>query len=116
MDADARGWSRPIDRQDARSTKGRQGRSENRKTGTTRSVLGDAWRSWRLGGEIPLLLAFICVHLFSSVAIFAADRPNVIVILTDDNGYGDLSITGNPILKTPNTDRLAAEGVWMTRF
>jgi arylsulfatase A-like enzyme len=38
-------------------------------------------------------------------------RPNVIVILTDDQGYGDLSVNGNPVLETPNIDRLALEGV-----
>ena len=38
-------------------------------------------------------------------------KPNVIIVLTDDQGYGDLSGTGNPVLKTPHLDRLAAEGV-----
>lgn len=42
--------------------------------------------------------------------------PNVIIVLTDDQGYGDLSLTGNPILKTPNMDRLAREGVQFTNF
>jgi arylsulfatase A-like enzyme len=41
----------------------------------------------------------------------AMDRPNVILILTDDQGYGDLSAHGNPILKTPNLDQLHAQGV-----
>lgn len=43
-------------------------------------------------------------------------KPNVIVILTDDQGYGDLSCTGNPILKTPNIDKLASESVRFTDF
>jgi arylsulfatase len=43
-------------------------------------------------------------------------RPNVIVILTDDQGYGDFSFTGNPVLKTPHTDRLAAQSVRFTDF
>ncbi|MDX2268943.1 MAG: arylsulfatase [Bryobacter sp.] len=47
----------------------------------------------------------------------AADkRPNVILILTDDQGYGDFSLRRNPILKTPNLDRLAGESVEFTRF
>jgi arylsulfatase A-like enzyme len=43
-------------------------------------------------------------------------RPNVLLIMTDDQGYGDLSCHGNPHLKTPNLDRLAGEGVEFTRF
>ena len=38
-------------------------------------------------------------------------RPNVVLIVADDLGYGDLSCYGNTILSTPNVDRLAAEGV-----
>jgi arylsulfatase len=43
-------------------------------------------------------------------------RPNIIFLLTDDQGYGDLSCHGNPILKTPNLDRLHDEGVRFTDF
>jgi arylsulfatase A-like enzyme len=43
-------------------------------------------------------------------------RPNVIVILTDDQGYGDLSCHGNPVLKTPNMDALHSESVRFTDF
>jgi arylsulfatase len=46
----------------------------------------------------------------------AGSRPNVILILTDDQGYGDLSCHSNPILRTPNIDRLHAEGVRFTDF
>lgn len=45
-----------------------------------------------------------------------AKNPNVIIILTDDQGYGDLSCQGSPSIKTPNIDMLAAEGVRMTCF
>ncbi|MDE0229546.1 MAG: sulfatase-like hydrolase/transferase, partial [Spirochaetaceae bacterium] len=38
-------------------------------------------------------------------------RPNVVLIVADDLGYGDLSCYGNTILSTPSIDRLAAEGV-----
>ncbi|VGO12349.1 Arylsulfatase [Pontiella desulfatans] len=43
-------------------------------------------------------------------------RPNIIVILTDDQGYGDVGRHGNPILKTPNFDRLHDESVRFTDF
>ncbi len=43
-------------------------------------------------------------------------RPNVIFVLTDDQGYGDLSQTGNPDLDTPNIDSVARSGVEFTQF
>jgi arylsulfatase A len=43
-------------------------------------------------------------------------RPNVIIILADDLGYGDLSVQGSRLIRTPNLDRLAREGVRMTDF
>ena len=46
----------------------------------------------------------------------APRRPNVLVILTDDQGFGDLSLHGNPVLKTPNMDRIGREGVRFTQF
>ncbi len=47
----------------------------------------------------------------------AADqRPNIIFILADDLGWGDLACYGHPYAKTPNLDRLAAEGTRFTRF
>ena len=36
----------------------------------------------------------------------APQRPNVLVVVTDDQGYGELSCHGNPVLQTPNLDRL----------
>ena len=42
--------------------------------------------------------------------------PNVVLIITDDQGYGDLSCHGNPVLKTPNLDRLHAQSVRLTNF
>lgn len=48
--------------------------------------------------------------------LFAADHPNVVLIITDDQGYGDLSAHGNPILQTPEMDRLHAESVRLTDY
>ncbi len=46
----------------------------------------------------------------------AAGKPNVIIVLTDDQGYGDLSSHGNPVLKTPNLDRLREQALRLTDF
>jgi arylsulfatase A-like enzyme len=43
-------------------------------------------------------------------------QPNVIIILTDDQGYGDLGITGNPHVKTPVIDKFAKEGIRFNNF
>ena len=43
-------------------------------------------------------------------------RPNVILILTDDQGYGEVAAHGNPIIKTPNMDELYAAGIRLTDF
>ncbi|HUU11294.1 MAG TPA: arylsulfatase [Phycisphaerae bacterium] len=45
-----------------------------------------------------------------------AGRPNVVLIMTDDQGYGDLGCHGNDTIRTPNLDRLAAESVELTHF
>jgi arylsulfatase A-like enzyme len=46
----------------------------------------------------------------------AGTRPNVVVIFTDDQGYGDLSCFGAPNIRTPNVDRIAREGIRFTNF
>jgi arylsulfatase A len=47
-------------------------------------------------------------------AVRAADRPNIVVVLADDLGYGDLACYGHPVIKTPHLDRLAVEGMRLT--
>jgi arylsulfatase len=69
---------------------------------------------------LSVLLAAI-LPLFISPAVAAAassanSRPNVIILLTDDQGYGDLSVHGNPVLKTPQLDRLHGESIRLTDF
>ena len=46
----------------------------------------------------------------------AEEKPNVILIITDDQGYGDVSAHGNPLLKTPNLDQLHAASVRLTNY
>ena len=69
----------------------------------------------------PLLPALLTAGIIAPQAAQAAshkvkatpDRPNIIFILADDMGYGDLSCYGSQHVRTPNIDRLAATG---TRF
>ena len=44
------------------------------------------------------------------------DAPNVIVLITDDQGYGDFSCHGNPTLRTPNLDKLHSQSMRLTDF
>ena len=46
----------------------------------------------------------------------AAKKPNIVFVLADDLGYGDLPCYGNPIIRTPHLDRFAAEGMRFTDF
>lgn len=53
---------------------------------------------------------------FSVLSAQAVKHPNVILIITDDQGYGDLGFTGNPHVKTPYIDRLADESIRFNNF
>ncbi|MHC5077257.1 MAG: arylsulfatase [Planctomycetota bacterium] len=70
-------------------------------------------------GAVSLMVASTGIYAKSasnSSGETLPSRPNVIFILTDDQGYGDLSCHGNPILKTPNLDKLYAESTRFTDF
>ncbi|MCF7973278.1 MAG: sulfatase-like hydrolase/transferase, partial [Phycisphaerae bacterium] len=60
-------------------------------------------------------LLVLCA-LFMTGSLYAQTRPNIIVILTDDQGWGDLSMNGNVNLATPHIDSLARDGVSFDRF
>lgn len=59
--------------------------------------------------------ALMCVGLVSPTTAVEGP-PNIIVVMTDDQGYGDLGCYGSPNIRTPNIDRLAAEGMRFTSF
>ncbi|MEP3479829.1 MAG: sulfatase [Fuerstiella sp.] len=54
--------------------------------------------------------------LFSATAAVQADSPNIVLILTDDQGYQDLGCYGSPNIKTPRIDQMAKEGMKFTSF
>ena len=62
----------------------------------------------------------LCVVLFcgcTSRSIEETDQlPNLVIIFADDLGYGDLGVYGHPTIRTPNLDRMAAEGMKFTQF
>ena len=64
--------------------------------------------------RLPLCLRVIVFVLLGSVVSRAEERPNVIYILADDLGYGDLSCYGQDKFSTPHIDRLASEGLQFT--
>jgi arylsulfatase A-like enzyme len=66
-----------------------------------------------MNSRITLLLS---VLLGFAAMNACAGQPNVILVMTDDQGYGDLGCHGNPFLKTPNLDRLYGESVRFTNF
>src|SRR5688500_9585769 len=62
-----------------------------------------------------ILLALVVS--MSRVSAASADRPpNIVIIFCDDLGYGDLGSYGHPSIRTPNLDRMAAEGLRFTDF
>jgi arylsulfatase A-like enzyme len=63
------------------------------------------------------LLALVTLVSAPSFALSArAERPNVVLLMTDDQGYPDLGCHGNTIIQTPNLDRLHAQSVRLTNF
>jgi arylsulfatase A len=60
------------------------------------------------------LTALALFSALASEAVAADERPNFLVILCDDLGYGDLGCYGHPTIRTPHLDRLAEEGVRLT--
>ncbi len=66
--------------------------------------------------RIPLLLLLVAAASARSTSAAPAESPNIIFIMADDLGYGDLGCFGQKVIQTPNIDRLAAEGVRFTDF
>ncbi len=77
----------------------------------TSGIITPGWK-WGLG----ILVTSIFVHTSVAGETKKPRRPNVVLILTDDQGYGDLNCHGNPIVRTPNLDKLHKQSSRFTNF
>ena len=64
-----------------------------------------------------------CLSLFFAIVVLAcnpqkaaAPSPNVIIVMTDDQGYGDLGFNGNPLIKTPHIDAFASQSLNFSNY
>jgi arylsulfatase A-like enzyme len=66
----------------------------------------------------PLIRAAkpLCFAFSISSLAFSADKPNIVIVITDDQGYGDLACHGNPVIKTPHLDKLHSESTVLTDY
>ena len=78
------------------------------------------------GGHCPMKIRRLSTYISAVLLLFALDPasapaagdrpPNIVFIFIDDMGYGDIGPFGSTLNKTPNLDRMAAEGVKLTQF
>jgi arylsulfatase A-like enzyme len=61
-------------------------------------------------------LTFLGLGLLGMLSTEAQNKPNIILLMADDLGWGDTGFNGNKIIKTPNLDQMSREGVCFTRF
>ncbi|GAA4432956.1 arylsulfatase [Bremerella cremea] len=66
--------------------------------------------------RIAFSLVVLSALLSTDKVCQAEARPNVILVMTDDQGYGDVGLHGNSIVQTPNLDQFAKQGVQLTQF
>ena len=65
---------------------------------------------------IRCLAVMVIVCISSVVTHAAASKPNVIIVITDDQGYGDIGAHGNTVIQTPNLDKMHSESVRLTNY
>ena len=60
------------------------------------------------------LLKFLSLILLSNLSLYS--KPNIILVMTDDQGWGQTGYMNHPVLKTPNLDKMAESGLCLKRF
>ena len=70
----------------------------------------------KTASALPAILLVLAWATGVSVADALPRRPNVIFIVTDDQGWGDARFAGHPYVKTPHLDWFAREGTWFRQF
>ena len=58
----------------------------------------------------------LALSIFLVLEVFSTSRPNIILVMSDDHGYGDCGFTGHPFVQTPHLDNMAKSGVVFNRF
>src|SRR5580704_1140826 len=76
-----------------------------------RTLFKFIWLRWPI-----VVFGCLVVGFAPSRSLGATAKPNIIFLLTDDMGYGDVGCYGGDFMPTPNIDRLAAEGTKFTQF
>ncbi len=66
--------------------------------------------------KFNLSLVLLALFSISSIKANAKDKPNVIIVMADNVGYGDFGLSGNDKVRTPNIDKFAEEGIQFSRF
>src|ERR1043165_7942446 len=85
------------------------------RSSTARIQAGSRRIEQEMSGHLTIAL-LPCLAWLSSACNAAPIRPNVVLIVTDDQGYGDLGFHGNKDIQTPNLDRFALESMRLTHF
>src|SRR5262249_24629723 len=65
---------------------------------------------------MPLLFPLAIAPPGNVCAAHGPKKPNAIIVLSDDQGYGDFSCHGNPVLRTPHLDKLHSQSIRLTDF
>jgi arylsulfatase A-like enzyme len=92
-------------------------RHQNLRDGSSQNVrLANRRWGMRIAVDAPTLLLFVLCGTIVTTAAESSRKPNIILMMADDLGWGDTGFNGNPIIKTPCLDQMSREGITFSRF